>query len=737
MGIHFDKDSGIFHLRANNTSYIMKVTPQGDIVHLYWGRSLRQADPGHLWYPSLRAFSPSSHPGHDDLSYNTMPMEYPFYGNGDFRLPAFEVDRPDGSCIVRPVYFSHDISRGKPLLYGLPATYVEAESEAETLVIRLFDPLCSLEVSLVYTAYEAYDVITRSVVFHNKGKTPIMLGRAMSMNVDFRHCAFKMVHLCGSWARERDIEGHRLVPGIQSIESRRGASSHQHNPFFALMADNAGEEHGEVYGVSLVYSGNFLGLTEVDEFGGARVSMGINPFGFSWELGKDASFQTPEAVLVFSGSGLGSMSRQFHSLYRKRLCKGEFRDRPRPVLINNWEATYFDFNMDRLLEIARQAKDLGVELFCLDDGWFGHRNDDNCCLGDWYEDRSKLPDGLSGLARKVLDLGMEFGLWMEPEMVSKNSDLYREHPDWCLHVPGRQQTESRNQLVLDLSRDEVCDWIVHVIADVLSSAPITYVKWDMNRNMTEVFSVAYPAHRQGEIFHRYILGLYRILDELNDRFPHILFEGCAGGGGRFDPGMLYYMPQIWTSDNTDAISRLQIQYGTSLVYPPITMGAHLSDVPNHQILRTTPLVTRLNTAMSANLGLELDLSKQEQGEKTIVREQIRRYKDMRPLIQFGDFYRLLSPFEGNHVSWIFVSEDKQDAALFYWIILAEPHGPQAYVRLKGLDTDLDYRLVDYDAFLVALGYDEVYPGDMLMHAGLRVPPLIGDFQSCLLRFSAE
>ncbi len=724
MGITFDKDSGIFHLRAGNTSYVIKLTKQGDIVHLYWGRKIRDADISYMLRPTYRIFSPNSHSGDIEMSFDTLPLEYPFYGTGDFRSPAFRVQLGSGYTISELKYLSHCLSRGKQPLEGLPATYVEDENEAESLCIEMYDPIIKLKVTLNYTAFNSFDAITRSVKFTNLGNEDIRLLRALSFNTDFNDCNFRMLQLSGSWARERYIHTRQLVPGCQSIESKRGASSHQHNPFFALMGNDATEDHGDVYGFSLVYSGSFLAAVEVDQFNTTRVSMGINPFNFSWVIEPEKTFQTPEAVLVYSHEGLGQMSRTYHKLYRTRLCRGKFRDRQRPILINNWEATYFDFNEEGLERIARAARDLGIELFVLDDGWFGKRNSDETSLGDWVVNRDKLPGGLEGLGEKIRSMGMEFGIWVEPEMVSPDSYLYRKHPDWCINVPGRRRTESRSQIVLDLSRDDVCDAIIMMLKGVLSSAPISYVKWDMNRNMTEIGSAGLPPGRQEETSHRYMLGLYRILEEITSAFPDVLFESCSGGGGRFDPGMLYYMPQTWTSDNTDAINRLMIQYGTSMAYPAITMGSHVSAIPNHQTHRITPLMTRVHTAMSGNLGLELDITKLNPEERGFIKEQIRLYKEIRPLVQEGLMYRLLSPFDGNMTAWMFVSEDKSEAAIFYFKILAEAHEPLRILRLKGLDPDRDYCL---------LGFDEIFTGDALMNAGFKVPVLIGAFQSSLFR----
>lgn len=725
MSIIYNESNRIFHLQAKDTSYVLQVLERGYVAHLYWGKKVKTSNLSHLLQFKERAFSPNPYPYDLSLSLDTLPQEYPAYGNTDFRSPAYQIQLENGSTISDLRYKSHKILKGKPQLKGLPATYIESEDEAETLQLELVDTVTGLEVILSYTVYEQFNAITRSVLFMNKGNQPLKILRALSMSVDFSDANFDFMQLSGAWARERHIKRRPLVSGSQSVESRRGTSSHQQNPFIALLRRDTNEDYGEVYGFNLVYSGNFLAQAEVDQYDNTRVSIGINPFDFTWILGPGEEFQTPEVVLVYSDSGIGKMSRTYHKLYRSRLCRGQYRDRVRPILINNWEATYFDFNAEKIESIAKSAKELGIELFVLDDGWFGKRDRDNCSLGDWFVNRKKFPEGLEDIVKKVNDMGMQFGLWFEPEMISADSDLYRAHPDWCLHVPNRPCSEGRNQLVLDLSRKEVCDAIIKMVSDILSSAPITYVKWDMNRHLTEIGSASLPAEKQRETAHRYVLGLYRIMDEITRAFPHILFESCSGGGGRFDPGILYYMPQTWTSDNTDAVSRLYIQYGTSIVYPVSTMGAHVSAVPNHQVHRNTSLEMRGNVAMSGNFGYELDLTKLTEEEKGIVKKQVAYYKDIRHLVQFGEFYRLISPFEGNEAAWMFVSEDQTEALVAYFNILAQPNPPMKKLRLKGLNPVINYRLMDTD---------KIYGGDELMFIGLNIPELKGDFQSVVWRF---
>ncbi|CAM3042744.1 alpha-galactosidase [Paenibacillus sediminis] len=725
MKIEFDAEQKIFHLQSKNTSYVMQVIRDGYLTHLYWGKRIhtyRQSNP--LRFID-RGFSPNPDPDDRTFSLDTIPQEYPAYGNGDFRMPAYQVQLGNGSTVTDFRYKEHRIYEGKPALEGLPATYVEHNDEAKTLEIIVEDSVTGLTATLMYTVFRDFDAITRSVRFHNQGTEPIKLLRALSASVDFRDHEYDLLTLYGAHINERNIARRPIVPGLQGVDSRRGASSAQQNPFFALLRKGSDEHQGEVFAFSLVYSGNFHAQVEVDQFLTTRASIGLNPFDFSWLLAPGEQFQTPEAVMVYSSQGINDMSLTYNRLYRTRLSRGKFRDQVRPILINNWEATYFDFNADKIEQIAKQGQELGIELFVLDDGWFGKRDDDKSSLGDWVVDRHKLPNGLDDLARRVRNMGMEFGLWFEPEMISEDSNLYRAHPDWCLHVPNRPATLGRNQLILDLSRKEVCDYIIEAVSSVLSSAPISYVKWDMNRHMTEIGSAALPPERQRETAHRYMLGLYRVMEEIISRFPDILFESCSGGGGRFDPGMLYYMPQTWTSDNTDAVSRLKIQYGTSLVYPVSSMGAHVSTVPNHQVHRVTSLDIRGHVAMSGNFGYELDLTKLTEEEKKTVKEQVKLYKEIRPLIQFGDFYRILSPFEGNETAWAFVSQDQAEAVLCYFKVLSQPAEPVRILKCRGLNPDFLYQHLDTG---------EVFGGDELMNAGLTIPELKGDFTSLLLRF---
>ncbi|MGA7904388.1 MAG: alpha-galactosidase [Terrimicrobiaceae bacterium] len=721
MPIEHSLETNTLFLHAGETTYAMKVLPQGYLAHLYWGPKLDAQNLDFVLRLRDRAFSPNPAGSGREFSLDSIPLEYPVYGNTDFRSPALEVFQPeDGSRISDLRFKDYEIIAGKPSLAGLPATWVERDDEGATLIVGLEDSKLGLRVELSYTVFTSLPVIARSTRILNRGRFPLILCRALSCSVDFSssHTEASFLHLFGAHLREREIRCTPLRPGTQLIESRRGASSHHHNPFFALTELDSNEDHGAVYGFNLVYSGNFLGLTECDADFGCRSQLGISPFDFSWKLEPGLEFQTPEAILVFSAEGLGGMSRAYHRLYRSNLCRGEWRDKPRPIVVNNWEATYFDFNAAKLEKIATAAADLGIELFVLDDGWFGHRDDDCSSLGDWFVNRRKLPEGLEDVAARINAKGLRFGLWFEPEMISADSDLYRAHPDWCLHVPGRARSEGRGQLVLDFSRADVRENIYNQMTAILQAAPVTYVKWDMNRNMTEVGSAALPPDRQCETAHRYMLGLYEFMESLTREFPHILFEGCAGGGGRFDPGILYYMPQIWTSDNTDAISRLKIQYGTSLVYPWSAIAAHVSVVPNHQVGRVTPFKTRGEVAFTGAFGYELDVSILSNEDRAEIRRQTALYKQVRHLFIEGDLYRLRSPFESNEAAWMVVSPARDEALVTHVTILSLPNAADRSLRLKGLDTDAEYQIGDI-----------THHGDALTNIGLPIPYPSGDFLS--------
>ncbi len=695
MAIVFHEKSKEFHLFNKEVSYLIRIMENGQLENLYYGKALKdREDFSYLHDEVMRSLMSVNVAEPSILSMQYTRQEYPAYGTGDYRTPAFTVQQENGSRIVNYVYQAHEIFGGKKSLAPLPATYVENDEEADTLEITLHDEVTDTDIVLSYTIYADYPVITRNTRFLHKGAEKIVLDRALSASVEFLDMDYELMHLSGAWARERYVKTRKLETGIQGIQNMRGTgSSTEYNPFLALKRPHTTEEQGEVYGFSFVYSGNFLAQAEVSTHEMTRILMGIHPEGFSWELKQGESFQTPEVVMVYSDKGLNKMSQTYHRLYRTRLMRGEWRDKARPILLNNWEATYFDFDEEKILNIAKKAKEVGVELFVLDDGWFGARDDDYRGLGDWYVNLNKLPDGISGLSEKIEQMGLKFGLWVELEMVNKDSDLYRAHPDWLIGVPGRMESHARHQYVLDFSRKEVVDYIHEMIAKVIRESSISYIKWDMNRYMTEPYSRGAEPSQQGKVMHKYILGVYDLYTRLTTEFPDILFESCASGGARFDPGMLYFAPQTWTSDDTDANERTKIQYGTSMVYPLVSMGSHVSAVPNHQLNRNTSLATRANVAYFGTFGYELDLNLLSDREIEHVKEQVQFMKENRELIQVdGDFYRLMSPFEGNETAWVVVSQDKKRAVAGYYQSLNRVNDSWIRLKLQGLCEDALYEV---------------------------------------------
>ena len=713
--IEWDPETQVAHLHGDHVSYLLRVLGDGSLGHLYFGPALAPGRP----YAHL---APRPFVGYSNRIGDPVAREYPTGGSGDFRVPALIVEPADGSPVLHLACSGHRVLAGKPSLPGLPATYVERDSEATTLELLLADKASGIEVRLYYTVFGAYPVVARSAVIRNGGAAPVRVRCAMSAVLDLPDAAWELLTLDGTWSRERHVTSRPLAPGRQSVGSLRGTSSHEHNPFIVLQRPATTEEHGEALGIGLVYSGNFRAEAEVDAFATTRVRIGIEPDGFAWTLAPGEELVTPEAILAFSTAGLDGLSDATHRLLHERLARGPWRDRPRPILLNSWEGVYFDFTEDTLVEMAAAARDLGVELFVLDDGWFGERDDDASSLGDWVVDRRKLPNGLASVARRIRELGLDFGLWIEPEMVSPRSRLFAEHPDWALGVPGRPRTEARQQLVLDLSRPEVVEHLFGLLRDVLAGAQISYVKWDMNRSLTEPFSAALPADRQGELFHRHMLGVYKLWGRLVEAFPEVLFESCASGGGRFDPAMLAFAPQAWTSDNTDAIERLAIQWGTSLVYPVSSMGAHVSAVPNHQVGRVTPLATRAAVAFFGVLGYELDPRQLADADRAAIRDQVAFYADHREVLQRGRLRRLVSPFESdrNTTAWMSVSADARRAVVGWYRILnrAAP-GPER-LRLRGLDPHRRYRVTPWPATGDRFEVDNtlVRGGDDLMQVGL-------------------
>lgn len=729
MAILWHPEEKEFHLRNDYLSYIITLLPDGSPALAYIGRPLSQEGR----YNRLIRFEDRALSTHQpglspSFCLEYVPREYPAYGRGDFRFPALELVSENGMPLVVDLHYrAHRIYNGKPRLDELPATYCESDSEAESLTLVLDDRSHQIEVHLHYTLFANHPIVARRVSIHNRGSKPIYLKRALSAVLDLDSADWDMLHFPGAWGRERHLVRNPLVPGLLSIGSSRGSSSAQHNPSAILARPNTTETAGEAIGALLVYSGNFSIDAEVGSHGTTRLGLGINPFGFSWKLKSLETFEIPEALFVYTAQGFGDMTHHIHRLLSRHLIRGQWRDRERPILINNWEATYFHFDEHKLFSIARSAKDLGAELFVLDDGWFGRRNDDTSSLGDWKVNREKLPGGLESLARKITDLGLSFGLWIEPEMVSPDSDLYRQHPDWAIGSPLAKRTLGRNQLVLDMSRSDVVDYLYETISGILSSAPISYIKWDMNRHITEPVSAGLPSDEQGEFFHRYILGVYQLYRRLTQAFPQVLFESCSAGGNRFDAGMLAFAPQAWTSDDSDAIERLKIQWGTSFFYPPSAMGAHVSAVPNHQVGRITPLWTRVFVAFFGAFGYELDPEKLTETEKAEVREQIAFYKQWRSLLQFGDFYRLeggrSGDGNGNFVAWMSVSEDRRRAAVLAVQVLAQPNPGFSRLPLRGLDPVLNYQVRVRPAVPVkdeaVIRYNEgLRRGDELEYVGL-------------------
>ncbi|MBE5800865.1 MAG: alpha-galactosidase [Clostridiales bacterium] len=705
----------LIHLRNKRVSYLMHILPGGIPIHLYYGKRLEAMEPRsllrHHAIPDDGTFSVQG------CSLDHVPSEYPSFGLGDLRQGALTVRRGDGtaSCDLR--FVSAEIDTEKLPLKGLPSTHANGE---QTLRLILKDELLGLTAVLRYSLFDDCDAIARSVELINDGQDTLSVERAMSLCLSLPTRSYDILTLAGAWSREREMFRRPMTMGECSVGSIKGASSLHTSPFVAMMTPETNEHLGEVYGFALVYSGNFYAGAQVDPHRTPQVMIGIHPDGFGWTLEPGESFQTPEAIAVYSDQGLNGMSAQFHTLCAKHVVRGKFADQPRPILLNNWEATYFNFNHERLVDLAKTAARVGVELFVLDDGWFGKRDDDTTSLGDWFVDTNKLPNGLTPLANDVHALGMKFGLWFEPEMISPKSKLYEAHPDWALHIDGRTPIEARNQLTLDLSREDVCEHVYHAVADILAANPIDYVKWDMNRHFSNIGSSSLPAHRQRELPHRYMLGLYSVLERLIADFPDVLFESCSSGGGRFDLGMLNYMPQTWCSDNTDAYSRCRIQYSTSLVFPSFAIGSHVSAVPNHQTGRITPLSTRGNIARSGCFGYELDLNSLTEEELAEISQQIKDVKAIRETLLYGRFYRLLSPYEGNDTAWLTVAQDGSEAVFTYERALAQSYTNPPVVRLCGLEADAAYRVEETG---------EIYGGDQLMYSGISVPLKWGDHSS--------
>lgn len=690
MPISYDNNLRVFRLDTPRTTYLMALVGSENFLgHVYYGPNIPDNDMCYLLRLEERPFTPDQNPGERASFYDAFPFEYPVWGGGSFREPCLRLRDAHGGGNCELFYESHRIFPGKPQLEGLPAAF-GSEQECSTLELICRDPVLELRVQLLYTVFEDVDAICRSVRIENNGTAPVELTAALSAALELDNQDFDIITLHGSWAREAEIDRRPLAHGKQEAFSLRGISSHQYHPFLALCEHTATQRNGLVYGMSLVYSGNFLAQAELDQFNKARVVMGIHPDGFSWQLNPGGSFQTPETVLVCSSTGLGGMSRTFHDLFRGHLIRGQHK--PRPVLLNSWEACYFDFDHDKLLEMGQEATQCGVELLVVDDGWFGCRNDTTTSLGDWKVNEEKLPGGLKRLGDELAALGMQLGVWMEPEMISPDSELYRAHPDWAMAIPGRTPALARNQLVLDLTRREVRDCVWEQIAAVLNSAPITYLKWDMNRPLTDLYSADLPPERQDEVSHRYVLGLYELQERLVSQFPGVLLENCCSGGGRFDPGMLYYSPQIWTSDNAEAIDRLGIQEGMSLLYPYSAMGAHIAACPSHVNGRVAPFETRGRVSLPGCFGYELDLGKLTQEELATIPQQIKEYRQYSPVFHDGDCYRLASYRENHSYNAVMaVSKDKSIAVVDFVQVRSRAYRRSLRLPLAGLEEGAAYR----------------------------------------------
>lgn len=719
MSIQVNASNRLFHLQTKHTSYVFHVIEDGSLGQLYYGPKIPFKDD----YANL-----NTREEHDCTNTRTdedvefqaelLKQEYAGLGKGDYRYPAFQITYPNGSRTSEFQYRDYELKDGKARLTGLPSTFADDSNDSQTLTVKLADG--DLELQLHYTIFADEDVIVRSTTFVNHGKT-VFLNRALSAQLDLPDADYDFIQFAGSWSRERHLHRSHLRPGTQSISSLRTASSHQENPFFMLARPHTDNNQGAVFGFNFVYSGNFLDSVEVDQFDTTRVLIGINPDEFGWKLNSGDSFQTPEVIFSYTDNGFNALSQQLGAFYAQHLINPHFAHQERPILINNWEATFMDFTEDKLMPIVERAKELGIEMFVLDDGWFGHRDDDRSSLGDWFVDEKKFNHGIAGFAKRVHDLDMKFGLWFEPEMISIDSKLYQTHPEWMIKTPGRGQTPGRHQFVLDMSRQEVVDYLFGLMSHIIQDAKLDYIKWDMNRNITEMYGADLPADQQLEFSHRYILGVYDLYDRLTKAFPDVLFESCASGGGRFDLGMMYYAPQAWCSDDTDAVERIKIQDGTSYGYTPSMWGAHVSAVPNDQVGRLTSIDTRAKVAYFGAFGYELDVTELSDEEQATIKQQVAFYKQYRKLFQFGTFYRLETPDTSDNVyGWETVSPDKQTAIGMRYQILngANP----AYIRyyFKGLDPERHYTVNDGS---------EVFSGAELMNAGYFVPRVMNRLQS--------
>lgn len=701
--IYFGKEN-TFHLQTENTSYILKAMPSGHIEGLYYGRKVSHTeDYTYLYDKHGCGYGNSTPHSQKDkkLSLDHIALEYSTYGKGDYRLPAMQVKHPNGD-FTSDFTFVKAEKVLKPTLKGLPSSY----GESETLCVTLCDKALGAALELYYSVFEQANVITRSARLINTGKDTVRIDSIMSMQLDIPRGDWTMLTFDGAWIKERSKNEHKLTSGVCSVGSITGTSSNRHNPFFVIKNDEANEHFGDCYGFNLVYSGNHIARAEVSTHGLVRIQNGINPFEFEWHLKAGESFDTPEAVLTFSDKGLNGMSGNMHKFVKENIVRGKWKNKPRPILVNNWEATYFGFTEKKILQIAKAGKELGAEMFVLDDGWFGKRNNDTSSLGDWYVNTKKLPHGIDGLSKKINEMGLMFGLWVEPEMVSPDSDLYRAHPDWAIKSDDYEPSQGRNQLVLDLTRAEVREYITNTLIDVFRYGNIEYIKWDMNRQLSDVFSHR-EGRKTGEIFHRYVMGLYQILDTLTEKFPDILFESCSSGGNRFDLGMFCYMPQCWTSDNTDALDRIFIQSGTSYGYPQSVMTMHVAASPSFANFRPASIEHRFNVAAFGLLGYELDVTHLNRFERAAVKKQIEFYKKYRNTLQYGKFYRIGDFFKSDIAKWEIVSDDGSQALLGYFVDRVKPNWGNDVIKFVGLNEDMTYDMCSRTQLLNLKTFGEI------------------------------
>lgn len=729
--ISFNSKTNTFRLDTPNSTYCIFINERGYIGHAYFGSKIGEDDVSYLTRNKEYGFSDNEVFREKSSFLDFFPQELPTDGLGDFRESALAVCDADSHNAIELKYKSHTIIKGAKPLPGLPAVFGDT-ADCSVLELTASDELLGAEVTIIYTVFEKLDAIVRSVKIKNTGTATFYLKKALSLALDLDDDNFDVITLNGSWGRERHIDRHSIHMGKQGVCSNRGESSHQEHPFIALLDHKAGWDCGRVYGINFIYSGNFIADVQKNQFNNIRAVMGINPENFCWKLAPGSEFCTPQAVLVYSDSGLNGMSRTFHDLYREHLIRSPYKKAARPILINNWEATYFDFDTDKLIDIAREASKDGIEMLVMDDGWFGKRNFDDNSLGDWTVNEDKIKGGLKHLVDEVNKLGMKFGIWFEPEMISPDSDLYRTHPDWAIQIPGREPGLSRQQLVLDITRKEVEDYTYESVAKILRSANIEYVKWDMNRQLTDIGSAALPADQLGEFYHRYVLAVYRLQERLITEFPKLLLENCSGGGARFDPGMFFYSPQIWCSDDTDAIARLEIQEGTALVYPLSTMGAHVSVCPNHALGRVTPFKTRGYVALSGTFGYELDITKLAPEERAMIPGQVALYKKFSDLVRCGDYSRIASYSENNEYDcWASIAKDKSKALVTFVQVLYHPNYKTRFIKINGLKPEAKYRVSWPDEDQSKLQPMEL-SGLTIAKAGIPVRRDWGDFQGQLI-----